>query len=310
MSFPKMEVAYLLSECARADTSVAPQMWNAENPLFGHCAAAALITQDFLGGKILSSYFPEEWKERLGSRSHYWNVLPGGEVVDFSKSQFPDDFPWDDLVSGRVGEFRGDDDKREYILKSDDTRLRWVKLRERIDAFVIRHPILTDKKLQLAWRIAFEEPSRCGKMRFACVVFDGAALVAKSSNAHMTEQFGRERFCSLDGSRCGRAGIPHRVDPTIGDCGHAPIWCLKKVWELGYRPRDLVKLNFYEGGFYPDGRLWQRKEPSYTCASCQNDFAIFGLDKIWGVYNMEWRAFLTKDSFYEAADYLTEKKKI
>ena len=125
----------------------------------------------------------------------------------------------------------------------------------------------------------------------------------------MTEQFGRPRFCSSDGSYCQRLEIKSRMDASIGDCGHAPIWCLKQVFDLGYTPRDLSKLDFYEAGFYPDGSPWFRKEASYSCVSCQNTFAIFGLDKIYGVVGNAWVPLLTRDSFYSSGLYALGEKK-
>jgi len=307
---PRVELEYLLKICASRETSASPELWTEDNSLFGHCAIAAAIAQDFMGGKIVSRFFPAEWAERFKNRSHYWNELSGGAAIDFSRDQFPSDFPWDDLVRGKIGDPRGDDDKRGYLLSVKTTNDRYELLRERIQRFLDDNQIFLDEKFQRCWELAFSEKAKCLKMRFACLVYDGSRLIAEDTNRLMTEQFGMERFCSLDGSRCGRTELEHRVDPSIGDCGHASIWCLRKVFDLGYKPSDLPRLDFYEAGFYADGEPWQGPEPIYSCISCQNTFAVMGLDKIWGVYNAQWIKLLTSDSFYSCAPYVLGEKRV
>ncbi len=307
---PLVELRWLLKKCASRETSAGPDQWSEDNPLFGHCAVAATIVQDFLGGKIVSRFFPAEWAEKFKDRSHYWNVFLNGEVVDFSREQFPPDFPLDDLTSGKIGYPRGDDDKREYLLSVAATKQRYEMLRNRIEEYLKAQPILLNEKFMRCWELAFSSPAKCPKMRFACLVFDGERLIAEDVNRLMSEKFGKERLCSLDGTQCVRMNVEHRLDPSLGDCGHAPIWCLKKVFDLGYRPSDLQRLDFYEAGFYLDGSPWFRSKAEYTCIACENAFAIFGLDKIWSVCDGRWKKLLTRDSFFGAAEYATSKRKV
>lgn len=306
---PPAGLRWLFKMRASRETSAGQELWTKENPLFGHCAVAAVLAQDFLGGKITSRFFPAEWAERFQNRSHYWNVLASGENIDLSREQFPPEFPWDDFVNGKIGEPRGEDDKRSYILGNDATRQRYGILSDRVWDFLEKNQILLDAKFQRCWELAFSEKAKCPKFRFACLVYDGERLIAEDANRLMTEQFGKERFCSLDGSRCERMKFGHRLDPTVGDCGHAPLWCLARVFENGYKPSDLPRLDFYEAGFSADGEPWRRPEPTYTCIYCENMFAVFGLDKIWGVYDMKWTKLLTSDSFYSSAGYATGEKK-
>jgi len=307
---PPAGLRWLFKTRASRETSAGPELWTEENPLFGHCAVVAVLTQDFLGGKIVSRFFPAEWAERFQNRSHYWNILTSGENVDLPRDQFPPEFPWDDFVNGRIGEPRGDDDKRDYILNVDATRDRYIILRGRVQRFLRENQIFLDAKFQRCWELAFSEKAKCPKMRFACLVYNRNRLVAEDVNRNMAEQFGRGRLCSLDGSKCYREGIRHRADPSLGDCGHAIPWCLARVFGLGYRPSDLPRLDFYEQGFYPNGEPWFCPEPEYTCISCENIFAIFGLDKIWGVYDGRWQKLLTRDSFFNAVSYVLGEKKI
>ena len=265
--------------------------------------------QDYLGYKINKALFPKEWAEKLCSRSHYWNEVcdaNGWEIVDLSRRQFPSDFPYEDLVLGKVGELCGDNDWRSYGLdkeKFPNTVKRYTLLKQRFSEKLNSDLLFSDEKFQECWKLAFSGESTCPKMRFACLVYDGKKLVTQSTNKNFTKQFGKERLCSFDGSTCIRMGIKSRMDATLGDCGHAPIWCLKQVFDLGYKPKDLQKLDFYEGGFWPDGKPWERTEPSYSCTYCQNMFAIFGLDKIYGAFGGAWHPLWTKDSLYTSTEY-------
>jgi hypothetical protein len=52
--------------------------WKKELPEIGQCAVTALLLQDYLGGNIA---FNE-------ANDHFWNVLPNGDVVDLTRTQF------------------------------------------------------------------------------------------------------------------------------------------------------------------------------------------------------------------------------
>ena len=61
-----------------------PKCWNSKNPAAGHCRVTALIVQKLLGGKIMFAEIQKKPKY-----THFWNKLPSGQEVDFTKSQFP-----------------------------------------------------------------------------------------------------------------------------------------------------------------------------------------------------------------------------
>ena len=315
---PLVELKYLLKNSCSQETSDAPDKWTPENPLFGHCAVIAAIFQDFYGGWIKRALFPKELADKFGSRSHYWNEeiifnsdLP--ENFDLSRDQFPSDFPYDDFVNGEVGEMSENKDWRDYILSFDKTANRHVLLASRVLNLLMSNPLFTDLKFQHAWELAFSGfsgESKCLKMRFVCSVYDKVGnLITESTNKNFCVEFGKERLCSFDGSVSVRLGMPSRTDATLGDCGHAPIWCLAKVFELGWKPSDLPMLDFYEAGFKPDGSPWWRDEPSYTCTYCENMFAVFGLDKIYGTFDGRWQPLWTKDSLYSSTEYAKGTKK-
>ncbi len=312
MKLPLPEVKYLLRQSFCKDTSFTPDKWAPENPTYGHCAVAVLIAQDILGGEIRRGLLPKEWAEKLGYRSHYWNV--GLEAkpnyFDITAEQFPKDFPYDDFINGMFEENPDLADKREYLLSNPETKKRYKILKERFEATLRSNPLYLDEKFQLCWETAFAGGPRCKKMVFACLVYDGNRLISWEVNRLMTERFGQPRFCAIDGSECIRVNIQSRMDATVGDCGHAPVWSLARVFELGYKPGDLPKLDFYEAGFRPDGSPWWRNEPSYSCTYCQNIFAIFGLDKIWGTCYNQWMPLRTQDSFYSSGKYALGEKKV
>ncbi len=305
MALPLAELRYLIRKSASRETSVPPtELWTSDNPLYGHCAVATALAQDLCGLKTKRGVIPEEWQTVLGYRSHYWNILPDGSACDFSKEQIPASFPYDAFIRGEVGsEFSVD--VRERILANDDTRKRYELLRERVETILRANPIFGDAAFQRCWELAFSENAKCGKMRFACLVYkhNVSVPIVQDINRMMTDDFEEERFCSLDGSRCIRTQIPSRTDYALGDCAHAPIWCLKGLFELGFRPVDLYKFNFYEAGFFPDGSPWFREKPAYTCTGCQNLFVVFGVDRINIPQPPGWVELHTKESFYSSADY-------
>lgn len=310
MSMPSVELKYLVRKYASRETSVPPaELWTPENPLYGHCAVATALCEDFCGGTTKRGVIPPEWREKLGYKSHYWNVLPDGSDYDLSREQFPPDFPYDAFIKGEVGsEFSVD--VRARILGNDDTRKRYERLRQQVEILLEVTPIFNDRKFQRCWELAFSQDAKCGKMRFACVVYQGGFPVVHDVNRMMTDAFGKERFCSLDGSRCVRVEVPARTDYAVGDCAHAPIWCLKKMFELGIRPSELRTFDFYEAGFYPDGSPWFRIRPTYTCLGCQNLFTVFGVSKIKVPQPHGWIELPTRESFYSSADYALGKEEM
>lgn len=310
MALPLAELKYLIRKSASRETSVPPaELWTPENPLYGHCAVATALCEDLCGGTTKRGVIPPEWHEQLGYKSHYWNILPDGTDFDLFQEQFPPNFPYDAFIRGKVGsEFSRD--VRARILANDDTKNRYELLRERVETLLRATPIFTDIKFQRCWELAFSKEAKCGKMRFACLVYYDDFPVVHDINRMMTDNFGKERFCSLDGSRCIRTQISSRTDYALGDCAHAPIWCLKELFELGFRPTDLRKFDFYEAGFFPDGSPWFREKPDYTCTGCQNLFVMFGVERIRVSQLHGWVKLYTCESFYSSANYALGQEKV
>ena len=68
------------------DTCYYKFIWDDKNQSesAGHCRVVALIVNDYFGGKFLFSRVIGNPKY-----THYWNKLPNGKEVDFTKDQFP-----------------------------------------------------------------------------------------------------------------------------------------------------------------------------------------------------------------------------
>ncbi len=82
-----------------------PEGWRPEYPSFGHCSAAAQVTNDLFGGDIQGYWFgdlAQQWGVYVRG-SHYLNVLPDGQRVDFTRSQFPPDFPYESVMIPHLG---------------------------------------------------------------------------------------------------------------------------------------------------------------------------------------------------------------
>ena len=101
------------------DTCYPPavSLWTPEKPELGQCTVTALVVQDYLGGELLY----------CKGHNHYWNRLPNGEEIDFTRSQFP---PGTQL---KVDEVR----TRDQVLNDDSaiamrTRERYELLKSRV----------------------------------------------------------------------------------------------------------------------------------------------------------------------------------
>lgn len=111
------------------ETSINLQKWREDNPTFGQCGIATLITQRFFGGEIIEADIPIEWRPIAGFSTHIWNRIRGRDV-DFTREQFPREFPYDDLVRGRLGEVRTR--SSEDILTDYETAVRFERATERM----------------------------------------------------------------------------------------------------------------------------------------------------------------------------------
>jgi len=80
MELKKLEEA--IAESWEIDTCYPPwqDRWSEENPALGQCAVTSLVVQDYLGGELVYCMH----------NHHYWNRLPSGKEIDFTRQQFPE----------------------------------------------------------------------------------------------------------------------------------------------------------------------------------------------------------------------------
>jgi hypothetical protein len=100
-----------LEQAWSADTSFDPSRWSGENPAWGQCAVTALIIQDHFGGELLHA--------EIGGISHFWNRMPTGQELDFTRHQFG---------ATPTKPLEADIESRDYVLSFPDTRARYRRL--------------------------------------------------------------------------------------------------------------------------------------------------------------------------------------
>ncbi|MCD6381879.1 MAG: hypothetical protein J7L43_02785 [Candidatus Aenigmarchaeota archaeon] len=98
--------------------------WSPERPSLGQCAVTTMVVQDYFGGKLLY----------CRHYHHYWNMLPDGREVDFTRGQFPKD------VKICFDEIRD----RNYLLNSEGSKRartpeRYRILKSRVDEYIKRY---------------------------------------------------------------------------------------------------------------------------------------------------------------------------
>ena len=94
--------------------------WNSNIKCLGQGAVAALVLNDFLGGKMMRCM-----SEAGG---HYYNLI-GNDIVDLTVSQF------NEMPDYENGEER----TREYLLSNEDTKNRYKILLERVKENFIQY---------------------------------------------------------------------------------------------------------------------------------------------------------------------------
>ena len=106
--------------------------WSEKNKTAGHCAIAALVINDLLGGEI--------HKTQMRGISHYYNVvkfindgnLPArfeNQIIDITADQFGHFSNW-------IPYKEGDKVSREYILSNSDTAKRYEILKSKVEEWI------------------------------------------------------------------------------------------------------------------------------------------------------------------------------
>ena len=130
-----------LSQAWSKDTSSYGDRWTPENPASGQCAVTAALVQEQLGGDIVRIMFTDH----SVTDSHYFNVLPNGERVDFTYRQFSRDVTFQPpletdtqaLVDATHAYVKGKNFEsggslvHDYLLSNQKTSARYSVLKER-----------------------------------------------------------------------------------------------------------------------------------------------------------------------------------
>jgi len=125
ITMSKEEFLTKLKKVCSPDTSADPDGWLTNNPLWGHCAVAAILAQDYFGGDIQKGSLKKHEKY-AHLHSHFWNQLSDGEKIDFTSEQYSD-LTIKELVPRQQ--------TREHILGHADTSRRYLLLKQRFEAF-------------------------------------------------------------------------------------------------------------------------------------------------------------------------------
>ena len=104
--------------------------WSKENSSLGQCATTSLIVNDFFGGKIMRCM--------ASSGSHYYNILDD-ELVDLTVEQFLGEIPHYE---------KGEERTREYLLGNEDTKNRYLLLKEYLEKAKEEENIVRERRYQ------------------------------------------------------------------------------------------------------------------------------------------------------------------
>ncbi|OIO19278.1 MAG: hypothetical protein COY69_01465 [Candidatus Magasanikbacteria bacterium CG_4_10_14_0_8_um_filter_32_14] len=117
-----IELEKVLKKSWSKETSYCPDEWSESNSSLGQCAITALVVNDYFGGEIV-------WADALlpnGQKiSHYFNLIDG-KVVDLTRSQFPEGT----IIPDGVEKKKDFVSTREFMLSSDNTKIRYESLKE------------------------------------------------------------------------------------------------------------------------------------------------------------------------------------
>lgn len=126
----KEKTQNFLDQSFSRETSLYNNDWTPDEPHYGQCAAASLVAQDFRGGYIREYILPRGLISWTLFCTHYVNVVEE-KVEDYTRHQFPEGFPYDELIEGRIGWHTKTEDIRERILAFEDLAICYQLLKGR-----------------------------------------------------------------------------------------------------------------------------------------------------------------------------------
>lgn len=118
----RLELFNAVKDSWGADTVRKGDEWRKDVPSLNQCCVTALIVQNYLGGDLLRC-------EMSDGDHHFWNRLPDGSELDWTKEQFNYIFAYP------IWETREKRDRKK-ILSHKSTRGRYEILKTRIESIM------------------------------------------------------------------------------------------------------------------------------------------------------------------------------
>lgn len=286
------ELRKILRKCWSRETAGDPWGWKPENPAWTQCVPSALVAQDIFGGKIVQGEARIE--EMCILEDHFWNKLPDGREIDFTKEQFPES-----TIITKLKIIKNTEAIRPCL--HPRVRKRYAVLRLAIENQIQPNPLFSDEIYSLCFEAAQE--SECQKMKFGCLVYNNKNLVAATANKIIKPL---RHLCKPE---CIRLKIQSRTESMIGACGHAEEWALQEIFK---QKADPALCSFYIAGFEAKTNSpWLKKEAAdHSCLRCAVQMYMAGVGKIWVPFTDHWKCLSAEDAVKKSAAYALKKKKI
>lgn len=288
------QFAKLLPTVCDRETSLDPDNWTPENPLWGNCAVVTLVAQGLFGGELRRASL-EGHPKWAHMRSHYWNRFPDGSEEDFTEGQFQGDPPRDLESIERT---------RAYALGNLKTLERYKLLSWRV-AKALSEPnaLFSDDIFRRCYMNALD--SGCQKMRFGCVVVRhglfAREILGEGSNATI------EPMRKLCEPKCIRFGIQSRTESMIGACAHAEETAMWQVIHAGHKVEEAT---LYIVGVHTNGMPWLKKEAMHSCLRCAVQMHHAKLQQVVVPVGDHWAAITTEQAIRTATDYARKLKSV
>ncbi len=282
--------------------------------LLGQCGIVSLVAQNLFGGELMRGFLV--CKEFKYSCSHYWNILPNGEWIDFTDAHFQRRKPRPFVEIRHPKTIT-----REYALRDpeigDPQRItqRYKELMFHIVAELNQYNPLFDLFLgssdssvlyKHCFYTALDSP--CKKLKVGCI-----AVKRNKWEGDDPDFYGYnntiEELADLCEPECCRIGIPSRTKSMLGACAHAEEEVLWQIINSGHNP---AAYNLYVTALKPSGMPSSSKAAIFSCLRCALQLHRAGIGGVYllDIQNWKWMRFTTKEALQSAKQYAIDRKEI